>query len=133
MATAEILSKQLTGTTARVQVRLTDGTDTIEREYVADNMTDEWLQARIRQDVANFVAIKSFVEGLPLGSFSFSVTAPTPEEQALDDWCDDLAKLRAGLRLVEAGVLAADYQPILNIRTSLTSGFLPVYLDDPRV
>jgi hypothetical protein len=115
----------------QLSVTYSDGVTTVVRGYVVDgSVAANWLQQRVRQEIAGLTTIKTLAAVAP-----GPIDATAPADPALDAatvWFADFAKWRAMQYAVNQSLIPAGNAAYVAQTTKVKANFVPAYLDDLR-
>lgn len=131
MWTATINNKIITNGMLRVNVSFTDGTQTFTENYETRSGQDaNWLNDNINRRINDLTSVISFADSIPIGVFTPTTPAPTPEPtsgKALYEF--RLKKFEAMVSAIRKGLITDTNPSFVSLKTWLKNNFVDEYID----
>lgn len=134
MYTAKVIRKDVVPQGTRVFVDFIDGATVLSESCIPQNVDGLkfWIKSRLETLNSAPEIESAFPDGVDADVSDPVVTPPTPTQAELDEaqWLKDYRTwVKVKTTLIDTGVLTGSETKVVQLKTKVTTDFLPAYLD----
>lgn len=130
--TATLRSKRQESNGVYLYVQFTDGTRIIDKEYLVNGESVDYIRRKIKNDAINLdnndLINTEFVEGI-IAEPTITQT-PTQAELDANQWLSDYNKwVNVKTKLIDTGIITGNETAAVALKTKVQTNFKPAYLN----